>query len=1119
MNSKKYNNIFIIICLGIFLGIAGQLFCTQNTLAAGVGNLIKLPSDNNVYYLGDDYKRHWIPNISGYEAYRNAVMGSWGWADSNIITVSQSELESYPLSENVFIKANTYHLKIETGVEIYNVEYNNVLKQIDSTVNHPYGWDDFVIIPDVIFVTYQIVNDDSNCQVTLDGLIYKLSPCEIKTSMIDGDGGKTVTFKIDQVSAARNYSFEVNGYGVGFPTYGIMTTPFSGGATGDMDFAATFKDDVLDANGDQTKKYTGYLPIKIYHGSSGTGVEKTLKLMIELDVLPKKTSTDTNCQITLDNTVYKLSPCEIKTSMVDGAGDKEFSFKIDQISETRSYGFGVYGYGEGFPTYGIITTPSSGGASGDVSFKAVLKDQYLNSESNQTKKYTGYLPIKVYYGSAGTGVEKTLKLMVDVDVSPASVCTDSDGGKNYYQKGTGTGWNTDIEKVDFFDTCYKDYWANLVDSCSGDKCFLAEKYCEGKYVKTELNIKCPNGCKDGACVTVTNNKPDLIIESAEFIPNNPEQNKPFTGNVKVIVKNQGNVATNYNEGVKVSMSLRKANTALVNVGTNSNSSFQYKNNLQVGESVTVLFPINDVTIDSPSVAITAYVDNADSGWGGFIDESNENNNSLTKTINIKEDNFLGLELDKVALNSREILMGFKLTHLDYNTSDPDVMNNKAAQPKEYIQQTYQSKNYVNDRQYITTGLRLYNQVSEAEYNFDYTNTMHSREVINLSESEKFGDEIFCHRSPDFTTLNKKTGYADVYYYICGFRYKNIYIDLQSTLNTNDYRTPLAQLKEYYNNIIDYDANRIPPVPGLDTGEKSDLTIKDVYFSPATPNKSKVYNGELHVKIANIGKGVAESDTGIRLAVVLAGPDWVLLNWNTNGTKYLPDLPANTTQDVVFPVKYAKFDVDYLNVRVWIDSNAIGKGDKLENDDLFINESNEDNNTLFKKIILGSATSTPTLTPAPTLSPTSSPPGKGKLAKRLSGRLLLAVEDKGRIHYVNPDDLKRYEVTFGNVMSLFQNLALGINNADLNQILINPSSVSEDKDTGRDGFNNKIKVNTKLSNRLIGKLLLQVEDRGRIWYVDQSAKRWEVTFGNVINLFTSLALGITDQDLSAITAGD
>ena len=137
--------------------------------------------------------------------------------------------------------------------------------------------------------------------------------------------------------------------------------------------------------------------------------------------------------------------------------------------------------------------------------------------------------------------------------------------------------------------------------------------------------------------------------------------------------------------------------------------------------------------------------------------------------------------------------------------------------------------------------------------------------------------------------------------------------------------------------------------------------------------------------------------------------------------------------------------------------------------------------------------------------------------------------------------KKYEVTFGNVMSLFQNLALGISNADLNQILINPSSVSEDKDTDQDGFNDKsevmygynpeiasspanrgndkIKVNTKLSNRLIGKLLLQTEDRGRIWYVDQGAKRWEVTFSNVINLFTSLALGITNQDLTEIETGN
>ncbi|OGG96122.1 hypothetical protein A2V95_03735 [Candidatus Kuenenbacteria bacterium RBG_16_41_7] len=203
----------------------------------------------------------------------------------------------------------------------------------------------------------------------------------------------------------------------------------------------------------------------------------------------------------------------------------------------------------------------------------------------------------------------------------------------------------------------------------------------------------------------------------------------------------------------------------------------------------------------------------------------------------------------------------------------------------------------------------------------------------------------------------------------------------------------------------------------------------------------------------------------------------------------------------------------------------------------IDESNEDNNTLFKKITLGNATPVPAPTPTPAPTPSPTPAPSGKIAARLAGRLLLAVEDKGRIHYVNPDDQKRYEVTFGNVMSLFQNLALGISNADLNQILINPSSVSEDKDTDKDGFNDKsevmygynpeiasspanrgndkIKVNTKLSNRLIGKLLLQTEDRGRIWYVDQGAKRWEVTWGNVINLFTSLALGINNEDLAEI----
>jgi hypothetical protein len=64
-----------------------------------------------------------------------------------------------------------------------------------------------------------------------------------------------------------------------------------------------------------------------------------------------------------------------------------------------------------------------------------------------------------------------------------------------------------------------------------------------------------------------------------------------------------------------------------------------------------------------------------------------------------------------------------------------------------------------------------------------------------------------------------------------------------------------------------------------------------------------------------------------------------------------------------------------------------------------------------------------------------------------------------------------------------------------------------------------KKDTSLSNRLKGKLLLQVNQGGRIWYVDFDGKRWEVTWKNLMTLFESLALGITDEDLNKIDTGE
>jgi len=163
------------------------------------------------------------------------------------------------------------------------------------------------------------------------------------------------------------------------------------------------------------------------------------------------------------------------------------------------------------------------------------------------------------------------------------------------------------------------------------------------------------------------------------------------------------------------------------------------------------------------------------------------------------------------------------------------------------------------------------------------------------------------------------------------------------------------------------------------------------------------------------------------------------------------------------------------------------------------------------------------------------------ATRLSGRLLLATEDHGRVYYVNPADLKKYEITTSNMMDVFSSLATGISNTDLNKIPINPDSVSASVDSDGDGYSDKSEVtygynpylasdpahrgNDKMTfdytfaNNQKGRLLLQVEDRGRIWYVDFSAKRWQITWDNAMTIFTKLSLGITNADLAKIPSAD
>lgn len=116
----------------------------------------------------------------------------------------------------------------------------------------------------------------------------------------------------------------------------------------------------------------------------------------------------------IDGRTYTLSPCSIDMSMVDGQGNQTFSTTIVPSDVNLGYGYGVMGYGVGFPNYGIIGA-GSGGASGNTKLEFTLNDDYFSSDNLNPKTYSGYLPIYISHSSA-TG--SYLYLNVNLTVKP-----------------------------------------------------------------------------------------------------------------------------------------------------------------------------------------------------------------------------------------------------------------------------------------------------------------------------------------------------------------------------------------------------------------------------------------------------------------------------------------------------------------------------------------------------------------------------------------------------------------------------------------------------------------------------------------------------------------------------
>lgn len=149
---NKLRKIFVVSVMMITVLSLSMVTAPNVKAAAKAGDLIKMNGLSSVYYLGADGKRYVFPNTSTYM--------SWYKDFSGVVTVSQSELESYPLGANVTVRPGTKLVKITTNPTVYAVEPGGNLRSIVSEANAIalYGadWAKRVIdVPDAFFTNYK----------------------------------------------------------------------------------------------------------------------------------------------------------------------------------------------------------------------------------------------------------------------------------------------------------------------------------------------------------------------------------------------------------------------------------------------------------------------------------------------------------------------------------------------------------------------------------------------------------------------------------------------------------------------------------------------------------------------------------------------------------------------------------------------------------------------------------------------------------------------------------------------------------------------------------------------------------------------------------------------------
>ena len=139
-------------------------------------------------------------------------------------------------------------------------------------------------------------------------------------------------------------------------------------------------------------------------------------------------------------------------------------------------------------------------------------------------------------------------------------------------------------------------------------------------------------------------------------------------------------------------------------------------------------------------------------------------------------------------------------------------------------------------------------------------------------------------------------------------------------------------------------------------------------------------------------------------------------------------------------------------------------------------------------------------------PLSTKAASPDLSQKLAGKILLQVESYGRAWYVHPVEQTRYYLKDGaSAYDIMRKYSLGISDKDLAKIKT-ASGQSYDY---------------KLTERLKGYILLQVESHGEAWYVhpDTGIRYYLKDGPAAYDIMRELSLGISNSDLDQIPVSD